>query len=73
MKILHIGTETYGGAGLGMYRLHRDLLSKGVESKVLCLERGEESDQSVYGYLDDLRVGGRYRRNIVHESGWWIW
>ena len=65
MKILHIGTEIYGGAGLGMYRLHRDLQSKGVESKVLCLNRGEENDESVYGYLDDLRVGGRYRRNIV--------
>ena len=64
MKILHIGTTIDGGAGLGMLRLHRDLLNCGVDSKILCLKRGENEDERIYGYLDDERIGGRYRRNL---------
>lgn len=64
MKVLHIGTEIHGGAGLGMYRLHQDLLASGVDSNVLCLRRGDDcKDTTLYGFLDDPRVNGRYRRN----------
>ena len=65
MKILHIGTIIDGGAGLGMLRLHRDLLACGVDSKILCLKRGKNEDERIYGYLDDERIGGNYRRNFL--------
>lgn len=37
MKILHVGTYLHDGAGLGMLRLHRDLLARGVDSRVLVM------------------------------------
>ncbi|MEM4235336.1 MAG: hypothetical protein QXU75_09360, partial [Candidatus Methanomethylicaceae archaeon] len=54
MKILHISTSDSGGAGLACIRLHRGLLSQGVDSKVLvlCKERNEEG---VYLYKEPLR------------------
>lgn len=64
MKILHIGTSIDGGAGLGMLRLHRGLLACGVDSNILCLKRGGYEDERIYGYLDDERIGGCYKRNI---------
>ncbi len=39
MKILHISTNDAGGAGLCCIRIHKGLLSKGVESKVLVLNK----------------------------------
>ena len=65
MKILHIGTFIDGGAGLGMIRLHRDLLTRGVDSKILCLRRKGEKDERIYGYLDDERINGRYKRSLL--------
>jgi glycosyltransferase involved in cell wall biosynthesis len=65
MKILHIGTTIEGGAGLGMLRLHRDLLTRGVDSKILCLRRKGDDDERIYGYLDDDRINGRFKRSLL--------
>lgn len=35
MKIIHISTYDYGGAGLAVLRLHRSLMSEGIDSKIL--------------------------------------
>ena len=66
MKVLHIGTECHGGAGLAMYRLHRSLLSCGVDSRILCRERPRslDGDERLYGYLNDDRVGGKFVHNV---------
>ncbi len=37
MKVLHITGYITGGAGIAVMRLHRALLARGVDSKVLCL------------------------------------
>ncbi len=39
MKILHISTRDYGGAGLCCIRIHQALMRQGIDSKVLVLER----------------------------------
>jgi len=36
LRVVHIGTDIYGGAGLGMVRLHEALLKAGVDSRILC-------------------------------------
>lgn len=66
MKVLHIGNEITGGAGLAMNRIHRCLVSKGIDSKVLCLKRGHSAlDERIYGFLDDERVDGKVNRNLL--------
>lgn len=42
MKIVHIGTNTTGGAGIGMMQLHQTLLSRGVDSRVVCISPRDE-------------------------------
>ena len=44
MKVLHIATTDYGGAGLGMINLHKSLLSKGIDSKILLAKKTTSSD-----------------------------
>ena len=39
LKILHICTQDYGGAGLAVYRLHKGLLDHGIESRMLVAEK----------------------------------
>ena len=66
MKVLHIGTEYHGGAGLGMLRLHKDLLAQGVDSRILCLQTNKSSaDERIYGYLDNPIVGGQIKKNLI--------
>lgn len=36
LRVVHIGTDIYGGAGLGMVRLHEALLKAGIDSRILC-------------------------------------
>lgn len=45
MKVVHIGANTTGGAGLGMMGVHRALLSAGIDSRVVTLRvnPGEEN------------------------------
>ena len=61
MKVVHIGCNVDSGAGLGMIRLHRDLLALGVQSRVLCMKRGKE--ESVSKFPPSLRRRA-YNRNI---------
>ena len=45
MKVVHVGANTTGGAGLGMMGVHKALLSQGVDSKIITLRvnPGEEN------------------------------
>lgn len=56
MKIVHIGTNTTGGAGLGMKQLHKALLAQGVDSRIITMKiNPEEADDpliSVVGFDD---------------------
>ncbi len=61
MKVLHIGFNVNGGAGLGMYRLHRDLLAKGIDSRILCARR-DTDDPTVFELPEDIKALGA-RRN----------
>lgn len=40
LKIVHISTFAFGGAGIAAYRIHEALLDNGVSSDFLCLEAG---------------------------------
>ena len=62
MKVVHIGFNVSGGAGLGMIRLHRDILVRGVDSAVLCLQCTPK-DPTVVRFPDSLRKLG-CRRNL---------
>lgn len=44
MKIVHISTYDYGGAGLAALRLHKALLEKGIDSKMLVREKQSNLD-----------------------------
>ena len=45
LRVVHIGTDIYGGAGLGMVRLHEALLKAGVDSRILCTNARPEDDR----------------------------
>lgn len=62
MKVVHIGTNIDSGAGLGLFRLHRDLLSRGVDSSILCMDETGGDDRSVR-FPEFLRNRG-FRRNV---------
>lgn len=44
MKVLHISTHDYGGAGLAALRLHKALLAQGIESKMLVADKQSDMD-----------------------------
>lgn len=49
MRVVHIGANTTGGAGLGMLGVHRSLLGKGVDSQIITLRvnSGENDDPRI--------------------------
>lgn len=49
MKVVHIGANTTGGAGLGMMGVHKALLAAGVDSKVVTMRvnPGEENSPDI--------------------------
>lgn len=50
MNILHLSTHDVGGAGKAAYRLHRNLLATGVDSKMIVLTRnGKDADVIPFG------------------------
>lgn len=44
MKIIHIATTESGGAGIGLLNLHKALLAKGVDSKILVRDKTHADD-----------------------------
>lgn len=47
MKVVHITYSDAGGAGLAAFRIHRELLNQGIESKMLVAEK-ESTDDNVF-------------------------
>ena len=45
MKVVHISTSDTGGAGLAAYRLHKALLSQGIESCMLLASKYFKEDE----------------------------
>ena len=79
IKILHIATDTYGGAGNAMLRLHTSLLSQNVDSKVLVRDSNVQDIPFVYNNLEENRSGffyvtklGRFIRRYLHKLGIYI-
>jgi glycosyltransferase involved in cell wall biosynthesis len=69
MKILHINTYPWGGAFNGTYRLHRALLSKGVDSKILVNHKPVDTNlEGVYVY-DKPEVKANYFNRISTKLG----
>lgn len=46
LRVVHIAADLYGGAGLGMRRIHDALLLEGVESRILCANARPEEPSS---------------------------
>lgn len=72
MKVLHVTTELDSGAGQGAVRLHYDLVSAGVDSRVLSLS-GMEDDQRITSLLKPGQSRKRRFRDIpsslLHRIG----
>jgi len=55
MKVLHITTDDYGGAGLCCLRIHQSLLNSGIDSKVVTIHNTKHvTGEYSYGYLKDI-------------------
>jgi glycosyltransferase involved in cell wall biosynthesis len=50
MKILHVNTSEHGGAAIASIRLHKALLAKNIESKILFLHRSDNSVPMSFRY-----------------------
>jgi glycosyltransferase involved in cell wall biosynthesis len=66
MKILHINTTDKGGAANACLRLHEGLLSAGIDSKVLVLNKSNNNFHEVYEYeiAKERTFPARLRRKI---------
>jgi glycosyltransferase involved in cell wall biosynthesis len=51
LKILHINTDDYGGAGIAALRLHKALLNSKIDSSFLCLNKINEDTPNCQKFL----------------------
>ena len=55
MKVLHVTTVDFGGAGLCCLRIHESLLDNGIESKVVTVHNTKHATEEYeFGYLKNL-------------------
>lgn len=66
MKILHIATTDYGGAGRGMLNLHRALLSQGIDSKILVANK-IGADDTIYQMVPNYQLFKWSRNRFVRK------
>lgn len=55
-RVLHLSTSDQGAQGRSAYRIHRALLARGIDSKLLVLQKGNQQDHSV-GLLQFMQNG----------------
>lgn len=60
MKILHINTYDQGGAAIAAIRLHKALLSQGVDSSILFLEQGKKNIPHSNCYVDYNKINRKF-------------
>jgi glycosyltransferase involved in cell wall biosynthesis len=53
MKVIHLNTSDYGGAGEAVYRLHKGLIEKGIESE-MWVNRSSREDCTIKGPIGTL-------------------
>lgn len=58
MKILHINTNDFGGAGIAAIRLHEALLRNKIDSNFLCLNK--------------TRIGSQYSEKFIQKKAPWL-
>lgn len=73
LKILHINTYDQGGAAIAAIRLHKALLSEGVDSSILFLERTKRNIPNSYYYIDYAKTNRRFFRRQIHKLRKIIW
>ena len=56
MKVLHITTSDFGGAGLCVLRIHKSLLEFGVDSKVLVAQKSSDLPTVVVAEISGLNT-----------------
>lgn len=54
LKVVHISTSCFGGAGRAAYRIHEALLKKGVDSSFLTIEDLGENCSKSFSYYNEL-------------------
>ncbi len=64
IKVLHVSTFDYGGAGLACLSLHRGLLSRGFGSKVLVLSSKKE-EKEVYQYHNSFICNSPFLEKLL--------
>lgn len=76
MKILHISTYDFGGAGLAALNLHKSLLNAGIESKMLVMQKksdlnsvftADKSANLVFNYSSCLPI--KFVQKIFRKIG----
>jgi glycosyltransferase involved in cell wall biosynthesis len=58
LKILHISTNDFGGAGIAAIRLHKALLHNNIDSNFLCLNK--------------TSIGTPYTEKFVQKKAYWL-
>ncbi|MBB4035069.1 glycosyltransferase involved in cell wall biosynthesis [Dysgonomonas hofstadii] len=64
MKILHVNTKDTGGAANACMRIHKTLIEKGIDSKVLLLHKTKDIPETYqFDYWNNIknRIDGLYR------------
>ncbi len=56
MKVVHINTNSSGGAAKAAIRIHRAMLKKGIDSKILFLRSKNLTEPESYTFYDDSLI-----------------
>lgn len=67
MKVLHICTFDTGGAAKAVIRLHKGLLQKGIESKILCLRKTNKAPET-YEYNKRRKLN--FLEKLINKIGY---
>lgn len=65
MKVLHINTNDRGGAATAIIRIHLGLLNKGVDSKILFLNKRKDTPQT-FGFVN---THSKFKRIVQKLKG----
>lgn len=67
MKVTHFCTYSVGGAAIAAIRLHRLLLLKGIESRLVFLYKNECNEPETYDFRDSLSVLNSFNLKLSNK------
>lgn len=70
LKVVHISTYAFGGAGNAAYRIHEAMIAKGISSQFICLHPGNNQNLKAVFVLQQPFLKHSFYNKIVIKIKW---